>query len=56
MDLQKIIENLVDAFLSAGDLSLELRKKGLSKKMVRIHLAHHHINLKGKMCHGNGVC
>ena len=31
MDLQKIIENLVDAFLSAGDLSLQLRDEGLSK-------------------------
>ena len=33
MDLQKIIENLVDAFLSAGDLSLQLREKGLSKEI-----------------------
>ena len=33
MDLQKIIKDLVDTFLSAGDLSLELRKKGLSKKI-----------------------
>ena len=33
MDLQKIIENLVDAFLSAGDLSLQLRDKGLSKEI-----------------------
>ena len=33
MDLQKIIEDLVDTFLSAGDLSLELRDKGLSKEI-----------------------
>ena len=33
MDLQKIIEDLVDTFLSAGDLSLQLRKKGLSKEI-----------------------
>ena len=33
MDLQKIIENLVDTFLSAGDLSLQLRDKGLSKEI-----------------------
>ena len=33
MDLQKIIENLVDAFLSAGDLSIQLRDKGLSKEI-----------------------
>ena len=33
MDLQKIIENLVDAFLSAGELSLQLRDKGLSKEI-----------------------
>ena len=33
MDLQKIIEDLVDTFLSAGDLSLQLREKGLSKEI-----------------------
>ena len=33
MNLQKIIENLIDTFLSAGDLSLKLRQKGLSKKI-----------------------
>ena len=33
MDLQKIIEDLVDTFLSAGDLSLRLREKGLSKEI-----------------------
>ena len=33
MDLQKIIEDLVDAFLSAGNLSIQLREKGLSKEI-----------------------
>ena len=33
MDLQKIIEDLVDTFLSAGDLSLQLREKGLSTQI-----------------------
>ncbi len=33
MDLQKIIEDLVDTFLSAGDLSIQLREKGLSKEI-----------------------
>ena len=33
MDLQKIIEDLVETFLSAGDLSLQLREKGLIKEI-----------------------
>ncbi len=33
MNLKNIIENLVDSFLIAGDLALELRKKGLIKKI-----------------------
>ena len=33
MDLKIIVENLVDSFLSAGDLALQLRKKGLIKKL-----------------------
>ena len=33
MNLQKIIEDLVDTFLSAGDLSLQLRERGLSKEI-----------------------
>ena len=33
MDLQKIIEDLIDTFLSAGDLCLQLREKGLSKEI-----------------------
>ena len=33
MNLKNIVENLIDHFLAAGDLSLELRKKGLIKKI-----------------------
>ena len=33
MNLKNIIENLVDSFLIAGDLALELREKGLIKKI-----------------------
>jgi len=33
MDTKIIIENLVDSFLVAGELSLDLRKKGLKKKI-----------------------
>ena len=33
MDLKKIIESLVDTFLHAGKISLELREKGLIKKI-----------------------
>jgi 3'(2'), 5'-bisphosphate nucleotidase len=33
MDIKIIIENLIDAFLSAGDLSLALREKGLKKEI-----------------------
>ena len=33
VDLKVIVENLVDSFLLAGDLALELRKKGLIKKL-----------------------
>ncbi len=33
MDLKKIIENLIESFLSAGDLALKLREKGLIKKI-----------------------
>ena len=33
MDLKKIVENLVDTFLKAGDLSLNLREKGLIKEI-----------------------
>jgi len=33
VNLKNIVENLIDHFLAAGDLSLELRKKGLIKKI-----------------------
>ncbi|WP_440697537.1 3'(2'),5'-bisphosphate nucleotidase CysQ family protein [Candidatus Pelagibacter sp. HIMB1709] len=33
MDLQKIVEDLINSFLSAGDLALRLRKEGLSKEI-----------------------
>ena len=33
MDLKKIIESLIDIFLTAGDMSLNLRKQGLTKKI-----------------------
>ena len=33
MDLKIIIENLIETFLSAGELSLQLRKKGLIQKI-----------------------
>ncbi len=33
IDIKKITENLIDTFLNAGQISLELRKKGLIKKI-----------------------
>ena len=33
MDLKLIIESLIDTFLSAGDLSLTLRERGLKKEI-----------------------
>ena len=33
MDLRKIVEDLIECFLTAGDLSIELREKGLIKKI-----------------------
>ena len=33
MNLKKIVENLIESFLIAGDLSIELREKGLIKKI-----------------------
>ena len=39
MEIKKIVEDLIDNFLEAGKLSLELRKKGLKKKSnLTIHL------------------
>ena len=33
MDLRKIVEDLIECFLAAGDLAIELREKGLIKKI-----------------------
>ena len=33
INIKKIVENLIDTFLNAGKISLDLRKKGLIKKM-----------------------
>ena len=33
IDLKIIVENLIDTFLNAGKISLELRKKGLIKEL-----------------------
>ena len=33
MNLKKIVENLIDNFLEAGDLALQLREEGLTKKI-----------------------
>ena len=33
INIKEIVENLIDTFLKAGKISLELRKKGLIKKM-----------------------
>mgnify|MGYP001450902473 FL=1 len=33
MNLKNIIENLIENFLTAGDLALELRERGLTKKI-----------------------
>ncbi len=37
INIQKIVENLVDTFLTAGKVSLELRHKGLIKKIKSDH-------------------
>ena len=33
IDLKKIVENLIQTFLYAGKISLELREKGLTKEI-----------------------
>ena len=33
MDIKLIVESLIDTFLSAGELSLSLREKGLKKEI-----------------------
>ncbi len=35
LDIKKIVENLIDTFLKAGEISLELRRKGLIKKIKK---------------------
>ena len=32
-DIKKIVEDLIDTFLDAGKISLDLRKKGLTKEI-----------------------
>jgi len=32
-EIKKIVENLITTFLSAGEISLQLREKGLTKKI-----------------------
>ena len=34
MDLKKVVEDLIESFLNAGDLAIELRKKGLIKEAI----------------------
>ena len=34
-DTKIIVENLIDTFLNAGKISLELRKKGLTKQIKK---------------------
>ena len=33
INIKEVVENLIDTFLEAGKLSLDLRKKGLTKKI-----------------------
>ena len=33
MEVKKIVENLIDTFLKAGELSLSLREEGLTKEI-----------------------
>ena len=33
MDIKTIVENLIETFLSAGELSIDLREKGLKKEI-----------------------
>ena len=33
MDIKKIVDNLIDTFLKAGELSISLREKGLKKEI-----------------------
>ena len=33
IDIKEVVEKLIDTFLKAGEISLELRKKGLTKSI-----------------------
>jgi len=33
IDIEKLVRNLIDTFLSAGEISINLRKNGLKKKI-----------------------
>ena len=33
MDIKKTVDNLIDTFLKAGELSISLREKGLKKEI-----------------------
>ena len=37
MNLKNVVESLIECFLEAGDLALQLREKGLEKKISRTH-------------------
>ena len=47
VNLKEIVENLIEYFLEAGDLSIQLREKGLIKKIkpmtVDGKILHHQI-------------
>ena len=36
-NIKEIVENLIETFLNAGKLSLELRDKGLTKKIISLN-------------------
>ena len=36
INIKDVVENLVDTFLNAGKISLDLRNKGLTKKQNQI--------------------
>ena len=38
LNIKEIIENLIDTFFHAGEISIKLREEGLTKKLRRIIL------------------
>ena len=38
IEINKIVESLIKTFLNAGKISLELRKKGLTKKLLKMEI------------------